>query len=108
MSGVGEANHEVTPQTALRSEPQTPHSSSREAGSPARHGFQDDQQVRLPLVLTVEEAADRLGVGRTVMYALVSSGAVESVRIGRLRRVPADALVAFLDALRDCQRGGAA
>jgi len=47
----------------------------------------------LPLVLTVEQAAERLGVGRTVMYALVSSGAVESVQIGRLRRVPADALV---------------
>lgn len=54
----------------------------------------------LPLVLTVEEAAQRLGIGRTVMYALVSSGAVESVRIGRLRRVPADALVTFLDELR--------
>ena len=45
---------------------------------------------QIALVLTVEEAADRLGVGRTVMYALVSSGAVESVRIGRPRRVPAD------------------
>lgn len=54
----------------------------------------------VPLVLTVEEAAQRLGIGRTVMYALVSSGAVESVRIGRLRRVPADALVTFLDGLR--------
>ena len=108
MSGVSGANNEVTPQSPLRPGPQTPHSISREAGSQARHGFQEDPQVRLPLVLTVEEAADRLGVGRTVMYALVSSGAVESVRIGRLRRVPADALVAFLDALRDCQRGGAA
>jgi excisionase family DNA binding protein len=57
-------------------------------------------QLRLPLVLTVEEAADRLGVGRTLMYSLVSSGAIESVRIGRLRRVPADALVTFLDELR--------
>ena len=108
MSGGSEANHEVTPQAPLRSGLQTAHSISREAGGLARHGFQDDQQVRLPLVLTVEEAADRLGVGRTVMYALVSSGAVESVRIGRLRRVPADALVAFLDALRGNQRGGAA
>ena len=108
MSGMSGANNEVTPQSPLRPGPQTPHSISREAGGPARHSFQEDQQVRLPLVLTVEEAADRLGVGRTVMYALVSSGAVESVRIGRLRRVPADALVAFLDALRDCQRGGAA
>ena len=64
----------------------------------------------LPLVLTVEEAAERLGVGRTVMYALVSSGAVESVRIGRLRRVPTDALVTFLNGLRatDRREGGAA
>ncbi len=62
----------------------------------------------LPLVLTVEEAAQRLGVGRTVMYALVSSGAVESVRIGRLRRVPADALVTFVDELRATRTGGAA
>lgn len=62
----------------------------------------------LPLVLTVEEAAQRLGIGRTVMYALVSSGAVESVRIGRLRRVPADALVTFLDELRATRTGGAA
>jgi excisionase family DNA binding protein len=62
----------------------------------------------LPLVLTVEQAAERLGVGRTVMYALVSSGAVESVLIGRLRRIPADALVTFLDELRAGRRGGVA
>jgi excisionase family DNA binding protein len=43
--------------------------------------------------LVAEYAAERLGIGRTVMYALVGSGAVESVQIGRLRRVPADALV---------------
>ncbi|MEV6590971.1 helix-turn-helix domain-containing protein [Streptomyces acidicola] len=46
--------------------------------------------------LTVEEAARRLGVGRTTMYALIASGEVQSVRIGRLRRVPADALAAYL------------
>jgi len=52
------------------------------------------------LVLTVEEAAERLGIGRTLMYALISAGDVESVRIGRLRRVPADALDAFVLRLR--------
>ena len=62
---------------------------------------------RSPLVLTVEEAADCLGIGRTVMYGLVSSGAVESVRIGRLRRIPADALVTFLKELRSGQARGA-
>jgi excisionase family DNA binding protein len=52
------------------------------------------------LLLTVEEAADRLGIGRTLAYALVKSGDLESVQIGRLRRVPADALGAFLTRIR--------
>jgi excisionase family DNA binding protein len=52
------------------------------------------------LLLTVEEAAERLGVGRSTMYGLVLDGAVESIRIGRLRRVPADALVEYLTRLR--------
>lgn len=52
------------------------------------------------LVLTVEQAADALGIGRTLMYELVGSGAVESVRIGRLRRIPAQALAAYVEGLR--------
>lgn len=49
-----------------------------------------------PLLLTVEEAADRLSIGRTLMYSLVSSGMVRSVTIGRLRRVPAECLEQFI------------
>jgi excisionase family DNA binding protein len=60
----------------------------------------------LRLVLTVEEAADRLGIGRTLMYALVTAGEVESVRIGRLRRIPTDALDSYVLTLR--KLGGAA
>jgi excisionase family DNA binding protein len=60
------------------------------------------------LVLTIEEAAERLSIGRTLMYSLVKAGAVESVRIGRLRRVPADALDAFLRQLRHHDADGAA
>ena len=52
------------------------------------------------VLLTVEEAARRLNIGRTTMYALVSSGAVESVTIGRLRRVPSESLDNFVAALR--------
>jgi excisionase family DNA binding protein len=44
------------------------------------------------VVLTIEEAAERLGIGRTTMYALVMSGQVRSVTIGRLRRVPVQCL----------------
>jgi excisionase family DNA binding protein len=52
------------------------------------------------LLLTVEQAAHRLGIGRTLMYALVRDGTVESVQIGRLRRIPADALSRYVDQLR--------
>ena len=52
------------------------------------------------VLLTVEEAARRLNIGRTTMYSLVSAGAIESVTIGRLRRVPAECLDIFVAALR--------
>ena len=52
------------------------------------------------LLLTVEQAAQSLGIGRTLMYALVRDGNVESVQIGRLRRIPADALARYVDQLR--------
>ncbi|HEY3718422.1 MAG TPA: helix-turn-helix domain-containing protein [Jatrophihabitantaceae bacterium] len=54
----------------------------------------------VPLVLTIEQAAERLGIGRSLMYALVTSGEVESVTIGRLRRIPTDALVTYIARLR--------
>jgi excisionase family DNA binding protein len=47
------------------------------------------------LMLTVEQAAEALGIGRTTMFALIKSGEIESVLIGRLRRVPADAIDAY-------------
>ncbi|MFC3982467.1 helix-turn-helix domain-containing protein [Streptosporangium jomthongense] len=44
------------------------------------------------LLLTVEEAAKQLRIGRTQMYQLVMTGTVRSVLIGRLRRVPIECL----------------
>jgi excisionase family DNA binding protein len=46
--------------------------------------------------LTVAEAARRIGIGRTKLYEYVSSGEISSVKIGRLRRIPAEALNDFL------------
>ncbi|MFJ5608223.1 helix-turn-helix domain-containing protein [Streptomyces sp. NPDC093221] len=50
------------------------------------------------VALTVEEAARRLSVGRTTMYALLTSGEIPSVTIGRLRRIPAEALNEYVAA----------
>lgn len=44
------------------------------------------------VLLTVEEAAEQLGIGRTLLYKLIARGEIESIRIGRLRRVPTAAI----------------
>ncbi|GLW00290.1 helix-turn-helix domain-containing protein [Streptomyces lavendulae] len=49
-----------------------------------------------PVLLTVEEAARCLRIGRTTCFALIRSGELESLLIGGLRRVPADAPAAYL------------
>lgn len=56
------------------------------------------------VLLKVEEAARRLRIGRTTCYALIRSGELESVPVGRLRRVPADAPAAYVARLRAAQR----
>jgi excisionase family DNA binding protein len=57
------------------------------------------------LLLTPEAAAEIIGVGRTKLYELLRSGAIESVRIGRARRIPADALEGYVSQLREDASG---
>jgi excisionase family DNA binding protein len=52
------------------------------------------------LLLTPTEAATALGIGRSKVYELMQTGQLQSVHIGACRRIPADALTAFLDRLR--------
>jgi excisionase family DNA binding protein len=44
------------------------------------------------LLLRIDEVAALIGASRTTAYALVNKGAIPSVRIGGLLRVPNDAL----------------
>ncbi|MEU9060041.1 helix-turn-helix domain-containing protein [Streptomyces sp. NPDC048430] len=48
------------------------------------------------VALTVAEAARRIGIGRTKLYEYVTSGEIASVKIGSLRRIPAEAVKDFL------------
>jgi excisionase family DNA binding protein len=52
------------------------------------------------LLLTIDEAARRLGIGRSHAYIFVMKGELESIKLGRSRRVPAEALGAFVERLR--------
>jgi excisionase family DNA binding protein len=65
------------------------------------------RQPELPkLLFTVAEAAARLGVGRTTLYALIADGSLCPVRIGRLTRFTAGELDRFVAQLG--HRAGAA
>ena len=51
------------------------------------------------VLLSVEEAAQRLNVGRTTVYALIKAGDLVTVKVGRRRLVPAEAVDAYIAAL---------
>jgi excisionase family DNA binding protein len=56
-------------------------------------------------LLTPTEAARRLSLGRTRLYQLIGSGEIASVRVGKLRRIPARAVRAYVDGLLAVQIG---
>lgn len=53
------------------------------------------------LLLTPEDAADLLSIGRSKLYELLGDGRLASVRIGASRRVPMSALYEFVEGLRE-------
>jgi excisionase family DNA binding protein len=56
------------------------------------------------ILLTVEEAAEQLRIGRTTAWRLVRTGELESVRIGTLRRVPSSAVAEYATRLIEQSR----
>ena len=55
-----------------------------------------DMKTPRKLLVSVEEAAQMLSIGRSLVYKLVLSKQVQSVKIGRTRRIPVFALEAFI------------
>ncbi|MCC6619211.1 MAG: helix-turn-helix domain-containing protein [Chloroflexi bacterium] len=45
-----------------------------------------------PRLLSVEEAATALGIGRSMTFRLIRTGRLRTVKVGRRRLIPADAL----------------
>jgi excisionase family DNA binding protein len=63
----------------------------------------DPQIQASALLVTIEEAASMLGIGRTNTYGLVMGGQIQSVKIGRRRLVVASGLQVFIDRLLEEQ-----
>lgn len=53
-------------------------------------------QAPAKLLLTVEEAAQALGLGRTCVWQLVMLNELRSFKVGRKRRIPVSALHEFV------------
>lgn len=51
------------------------------------------------LLLTLEDAADQLSVSRSTVYKLINDGVLRSVKVGKRRMVPTDALPECIEAL---------
>ena len=51
------------------------------------------------LLLRPEEVAQALGVGRTTVFELIRAGELRSVKIGKSRRIPTDAVREYVDGL---------
>ena len=52
-----------------------------------------------PLLLSPEEAAEVLGLGRSRVYDLMRRRELVSVKIGRVRRIPASSVEAYVERL---------
>lgn len=52
--------------------------------------------TQMPLVLSVNEMAEVLNIGRNTAYNLVRSGRIQTVRVGHQIRIPKAALQEFL------------
>jgi excisionase family DNA binding protein len=53
------------------------------------------------LLLRVEEAARRLGLGRSATYLLIQRGALPSIKVGGSRRIVVSDLVEFVQRLKE-------
>ena len=63
------------------------------------HDLRSGRPLSEPALLTVLEAAEVLGIGRTTAYALIREGAWPTpvVRVGKLIKIPASPLHRFVE-----------
>jgi excisionase family DNA binding protein len=60
----------------------------------------EGESMSAKLLYRVEEAVEASGISRSTLYKLMASGALESVKVGRSRLIPHEALAAFIGDLR--------
>lgn len=64
-----------------------------------------ESPLRTKLLNEIPEACERTGLRRSKMYELLASGEIESVKIGKRRLIPEEALENFVARLRGQSSG---
>jgi excisionase family DNA binding protein len=54
----------------------------------------------LPRLIAIKQATYEIGIGRTVIYELIKDGRLKTVKIGRRRLVPVEAIEELVASLR--------
>jgi excisionase family DNA binding protein len=58
-------------------------------------------KLDLRVLVTVDEAASLLSIGRCTVHDLVTHGSIRSVKVGRNRRIVVQSLHDYVDVLQD-------
>ena len=69
------------------------------------HAQTDGAPLPGPLLLSVAQVSEALGIGRTMVYDMISRGQLEVVHLGRAARVPAKAVDQLVRHLREGSHG---
>ncbi len=59
----------------------------------------NDTKRSKPLLLSIKQAVHDLGISRTALYELIAAGKIKSVKIGRRRLIPSQAIDDFIAGL---------
>ena len=51
------------------------------------------------LMVSVNEACDRTGIGRSALYEMIRDGEIQSVKVGRRRLIPVTGLESLVERL---------
>lgn len=92
------ARRPTTPMTLQLVPTRRPAQAARRAPAELVHQIVDvTVQADERLLLSVDEAARRLSIGRSLLYELLAAGEIRSIHVGRLRRVPIAALTDYIN-----------
>jgi excisionase family DNA binding protein len=103
LAGETRAPHAVQPSRRSTDAPPEEDNAMRSNDHGRSPGGNVERTAIMPLLLTVKEAAELLGIGRSTLYELLEAGEVRSVKRGASRRIPLKEVHRYIDRLLETE-----